>query len=82
MRQRHGSITRKARSRSMWERWRRAISPANCPAVGSKPLVGAGHSGAHGWDTSAQRHRSRLALTLAEREEISRAVAAGHSIRR
>jgi len=29
----------------------------------------------------AQRCRSRLALTLAEREEISRAVAAGHSIR-
>jgi len=29
----------------------------------------------------AQRHRSRLALTLAEREEISRAVVAGHSIR-
>lgn len=28
-----------------------------------------------------QRHRSRLALTLAEREEISRAVVAGHSIR-
>jgi IS30 family transposase len=29
----------------------------------------------------AQRHRSRLALTLAEREEISRSVAAGQSIR-
>ena len=29
----------------------------------------------------AQRCRSRLALTLAEREEISRAVVAGHSIR-
>ena len=29
----------------------------------------------------AQRCRSRLALTLAEREEISRAMAAGHSIR-
>lgn len=29
----------------------------------------------------APRHRSRLALTLAEREEISRAVAAGQSIR-
>jgi IS30 family transposase len=29
----------------------------------------------------AQRHRSRLALTLGEREEISRAVVAGHSIR-
>jgi len=29
----------------------------------------------------ATRHRSRLALTLAEREEISRAMAAGHSIR-
>jgi len=29
----------------------------------------------------AQRSRSRLALTLAEREEISRAVVAGHSIR-
>lgn len=29
----------------------------------------------------APRHRSRLALTLAEREEISRAMVAGHSIR-
>jgi transposase, IS30 family len=29
----------------------------------------------------AQRRRSRLALTLAEREEISRSVVAGHSIR-
>jgi len=29
----------------------------------------------------AQRHRSRLALTLAERKEISRAVAVGPSIR-
>ena len=29
----------------------------------------------------AQRQRSQLALTLAEREEISRALAAGHSIR-
>ena len=29
----------------------------------------------------ARRHRSRLALTLAEREEISRAVVAGYSVR-
>ena len=29
----------------------------------------------------AERHRSKLALTLSEREEISRAVVAGHSIR-
>ena len=29
----------------------------------------------------AERHRSRLALTLTEREEISRAVVAGHSMR-
>jgi len=29
----------------------------------------------------APRHRSRLALTLAEREEISRSVVAGHSLR-
>jgi len=29
----------------------------------------------------AQRHRSSLALTLAEREEISRALVAGHSLR-
>src|SRR5687767_4397544 len=28
-----------------------------------------------------ERHRSRLALTLAEREEISRALVIGHSIR-
>ena len=29
----------------------------------------------------AERRRSKLALTLSEREEISRAVVAGHSIR-
>jgi IS30 family transposase len=66
----------------MWERWQKGDSlehiaqlfDRNHPSIerilaetgGIRPLP---------------RHRSRLALTMAEREEISRAVVAGHSIR-
>jgi IS30 family transposase len=66
----------------MWERWRQGES---LQAIAQ--LFGRNHSSVMGIlaETGgirpAQRCRSRLALTLAEREEISRAVVAGQSIR-
>lgn len=48
------------------------ISPADCPAIRSKPFVCPAHSGRERWDPTTLRIRSSTALTLAEREEISR----------
>jgi IS30 family transposase len=66
----------------MWERWRQGES---LQAIAQ--LFGRNHSSiqgvlaATGGIRPPQRFRSRLALTLAEREELSRAVVAGQSIR-
>src|SRR5439155_15505185 len=66
----------------MWERWQKGDSLQQIAQ-----LFDRNHSSVQGILVQtggirpAPRHRSRLALTLAEREEISRAVAAGHSIR-
>ncbi len=66
----------------MWERWQKGESLQQIAR-----LFDRNHSSIQrilaetGGMQPAQRHRSRLALTLAEREEISRAVVAGHSIR-
>ena len=66
----------------MWERWRKGESLQRIAQ-----LFDRSHSSIQGIlaETGgirpAQRRRSRLALTLAEREEISRALASGHSIR-
>jgi transposase len=66
----------------MWERWRKGDSLQQIAQ-----LFDRNHSSVQGIlaETGgiqpAQRRRSRLALTLAEREEISRGVVAGHSIR-
>lgn len=66
----------------MWERWQKGESLQQIAQ-----LFDRNHSSIQGIlaETGgirpAQRCRSRLALTLAEREEISRAVVAGHSIR-
>ncbi len=63
----------------MWERWQKGEQIAQ--------LFDRNHSSIQrilaetGGIRPRQRSRSRLALTLAEREEISRAVVAGHSIR-
>lgn len=65
----------------MWERWRRGDSLQKIAQ-----LFDRNHSSVMrilaetGGIRPAQRCRSRLALTLAEREEISRAVVAGKSI--
>ena len=66
----------------MWDRWQKGDSlqqiaqlfDRNHPSI-ERILAQSGGI------RPAQRHRSRLALTLAEREEISRAVVAGQSIR-
>ena len=66
----------------MWERWRKGDSLQQIAQ-----LFDRNHSSVQrilaetGGIRPASRRRSRLALTLAEREEISRALAAGHSIR-
>ena len=66
----------------MWDRWQRGDSLQQIAQ-----LFDRNHSSIHpilaeaGGIRPAQRHRSRLALTLADREEISRGVAAGYSIR-
>ena len=66
----------------MWERWRQGDSLQKIAQ-----LFDRNHSSVirilaeTGGICPAQRCRSRLALTLAEREEISRAVVAGQSIR-
>jgi len=66
----------------MWERWRQGDSLQKIAQ-----LFDRNHSSVirilaeTGGICPAQRCRSRLALTLAEREEISRSVVAGRSIR-
>jgi IS30 family transposase len=66
----------------MWERWQKGESLQQIAQ-----LFDRNHSSIQrilaetGGIRPAQRSRSRLALTLAEREEVSRAVAAGHSMR-
>jgi IS30 family transposase len=65
----------------MWERWREGESLQHIAQLFDRH-----HSsvqriiGEAGGIRPAQRHRSRLALTLAEREEISRALVAGDSV--
>ncbi|MGF6781454.1 hypothetical protein P3T21_006690 [Paraburkholderia sp. GAS334] len=66
----------------MWERWQKGESLQKIAQ-----LFDRNHSSVQGIlaETGgirpAPRHRSRLALTLTEREEISRALVAGRSIR-
>jgi len=66
----------------MWERWQKGESLQQIAQLFDRnhssiqPILGA-----TGGIRPAPRCRSRLALTLDEREEISRAVVAGHSMR-
>ena len=66
----------------MWDRWRKGESLNSIAR-----LLGTSHSAISGVLSKtggvrpAERQRSRIALTLAEREEISRGVAAGYSLR-
>jgi IS30 family transposase len=71
-----------AQKAEMWDRWQRGES-LNAIAQ----LFDRGHSSiqgilaATGGIRPPERRRSRLALTLAEREQISRGIVAGHSLR-
>lgn len=66
----------------MWDRWKAGDTLHEIGKLFDRP-----HTSIHtilsatGGIRPPQRHRSRLALSMAEREEISRALAAGESIR-
>jgi len=68
--------------RALWDRWQKGDSLHQIARLFDRhhPSI-QGILAETGGIRPAQRCRSRLALTLAEREEISRAVVAGHSIR-
>ena len=69
--------------RELWERWRRGESVSEIGrALGRERSTVGRVIRRRGGVVPPPRRRSRLALTVAEREEISRAVAAGESLRR
>ena len=66
----------------MWERWQKGDSLQQIAQLFDRNHASVqGILVQSGGIRPAQRHRAALALTLAEREEISRAVAAGQSLR-
>lgn len=66
----------------VWQRWRTGESLSDIGrAVGKFPASIFGLLRLHGGITPLARHRAVRALTLAEREEISRGLAAGSSLR-
>ena len=66
--------------RELWERWRRGESISEIGrALDRAPGTVFFTLKERGGFSPATRHRSRLALTLSEREEISRGIAAGQS---
>jgi len=82
-------MTRKRREysaverRELWERWKRGESISDIArALDRAPGTIHYTIRRHGGVVPPERRRSRLALTLCEREEISRGVAAGDSARR
>jgi IS30 family transposase len=71
-----------AQSAELWDRWRRGEGLKAIGRVIGKPSSCVfGHLSLSGGIRPPPRRRSRLALTLAEREEISRNLAAGQSLR-
>jgi IS30 family transposase len=69
--------------RELWERWRRGESYADIAwALDRVPATIYCTIRRQGGVALRERRRSRLALTFAEREEISRGIAAGRSARR
>jgi len=66
----------------MWERWREGWTLHQIAHLFNRAHTsGRGVLGQTGGIRPPQRSRSAIALTLAEREEISRSLAEGHSIR-
>jgi IS30 family transposase len=69
--------------RELWERWRRGESLNQIGRALDRERSTVGRLvRRHGGVAPAERRRSRLALTVSEREEISRGVAAGEPVRR
>ncbi len=82
MTRRHRIVYSESQKALMWDRWKQGDSLQQIAKLFDRY-----HSSVErilaetGGIRPAQRHRSRLALTLSEREEISRSVVAGQSIR-
>jgi IS30 family transposase len=71
-----------AEKTELWDRWQRGESLKAIGRAFGKPSSSIYYQVApHGGIRPAPRHRSRLALTLAEREEISRCIVAHQSAR-
>ena len=71
-----------AEKTELWDRWQRGESLKAIGRVFGKPSSSIYNQVApHGGICPAPRRRSRLALALSEREEISRGLAARHSCR-
>jgi IS30 family transposase len=69
--------------RELWERWKRGESISEIGRALDRARGTIHHTiRQHGGKAPPERRRNRLALTLQEREEISRGVAAGYSARR
>ena len=72
-----------AESAEIWDRWRRGEGLKSIGRVFGKPSSSIfNHLQPSGGIQPPARQRSRLSLTLAEREEISRGLVHGHSLRR
>lgn len=71
-----------AQKADLWNRWKNGQSLSDIGrALGKHAGSIHGVVSSNGGIVPAARHRSRLTLTLIEREEISRGIAAGHSAR-
>lgn len=71
-----------AQSAELWERWKKGAGvKAIARALGKSHSCILAHMYPTGGIRPRSRQRSRLSLTLAEREEISRGVVAGRSVR-
>ena len=71
-----------AQSSELWDRWRKGEGLKSIGRVLGKPSSCIfNHLRPSGGICPAERTRSRLALTLAEREEISRGIVVGQSLR-
>jgi IS30 family transposase len=72
-----------AESAEIWDRWRKGEGLKSIGRVFGKPSSSIfNHLQPSGGIQPPARQRSRLSLTLAEREEISRGLVHGHSLRR
>jgi hypothetical protein len=82
MERRHGRGFNAVAKEELWDRWRRGESLKAIGRAFGKPSSSIYFQVApHGGNRPRRRRRSRLALTFAEREEISRGIAAARSLR-